>query len=259
MSIYNLFKSWEALAPQEAMLVGSELTMVLLRIPEENSLAPYSCLHAKRTPEVAPYELNYFSKAIAMAWLTQCIEARGWGWSTGVYVGNHSSSGSSVWIDADTRVDIDGDRPVCALESLLTAYITAIACQRKISSSQDTAWVDYAGSPCKVLGVFPFGTKDVNDTAFCVEGNFSLEEDPNKIFPLLSWEDGYLEAQHLHLSEGYLAPRVFFSNHIGNIAASPESFLGLVGNQTYGTKCIQHDEEADPVDVGLLRFAEVIL
>jgi hypothetical protein len=30
MSIYNLCKSWEALAPQEAILVGGELTEVVL-------------------------------------------------------------------------------------------------------------------------------------------------------------------------------------------------------------------------------------
>jgi hypothetical protein len=187
VSIENLCKSWDALAPQEVMLIANKFGKLL--IPTKNNLSPHSLF---RFQEDSGPKLSPLSKAISMAWLTQCIEARGWGWSTGVYVGNHSSSGSSVWIDADTRVDIDGDRPVCALESLLTAYITAIACQRKIKSSQDTAWIDYAGSPCKVLGVLSFGTRDVDDTDFCVEGNFSLEEDPSKIFPLLSWGDGYL-------------------------------------------------------------------
>jgi hypothetical protein len=122
MSIENLCKSWGALAPQEVMLIANKFVKLL--IPTKNNLSPHSLF---RFQEDSGPKLSPLSKAIAMAWLTQCIEARGWGWNTGVYVGNHFSSGSSAWVNAETRVDIDGDRPVCALESLLTAYITAIA------------------------------------------------------------------------------------------------------------------------------------
>lgn len=174
------------------------------------------------------------------------IEARGWGWDVGCYFGNRNiSSGAIIWTAPDKKIEIDGALKLSPLESLLIAYLTALAAQRSITPGQ---WQHFKGGAVDVFGSAFWSVALFRDENYVsgsldaeIIGEFIIEENPEISVNL------YRKNQNMfYISKNVCdcKDRVFYSRDGKQWARKIECFLGLVSSEL-------------PEHEGKLRFVEV--
>ena len=224
----NLLKTWNLLAPEEIWPWNDD--------DEFLYTSPIAFYKADGDCEVKRWELQ--------GYLQQCIEAREWGLK--LSIPDKTRIGE---FDAEIQIGTSyfyAQSPTNLCEALLTAYITAIASQRSITSGK---WRHFKGGKYQVVNVAhwkPFESNSDFDalmTPYIFESTLSM----GICLDLHFWLCGSMkEPPNYYTSSDNLnyGAIVFYKGIPKKWARKPEDFLGLVGSE--------HPEQA-----GLLRFVEV--
>jgi hypothetical protein len=221
----NLYKTWEILAPDE-IRNQNNTEYVLLKTKDWEIYTELESFYLEFQDEA-------ISQDLLLGYIQRCIEARQWSW---MIVSEHD--GCTVEFDATVLVGEDEylvKAKTIAQDTLLTAYLTALAAQRPITKGQ---WQHFKGGEMDVLGAANNG---ICGEDHLMVGVFTCEEKQSHWLELQRRPDGTL----YYLSRaGVSGSRVFYSHNGKNWSRPVDSFLGLVGAE-------------HPESEGLLRFVEV--
>jgi hypothetical protein len=222
--IKNLLNTWEILAPDEVRCDEHGLVWLKDRYSASMHIEPMS------DGSLLPFE-----RFILQGYLQQCIEARGWQ----LFLVN-TKSYSSIEIQVESIRYKSGDLKASKklIQTLLTAYLTALAAQRPITAGQ---WRHFKGDVVDVRAVASWTTHPLFD--FCVSDHSKEESPEEKITLHLAIDDIKSQTWGYHAFKDY-GDRVFYRHDDKNWARKIENFLGLV-------------DAKNPDHEGLLRFVEV--
>jgi hypothetical protein len=221
----NLYKTWGQLAPDEVILDQWGVVWMQDRYSASVRIEPIE------DGSLLPYE-----KFILQGYIQQCIHDRGWYFFL---------EQLPDYCKADVRTKLEDQPHQCGKyknachEVLLTAYLTALAAQRPVTTG---VWQHFKGDEMEVIGKVGIGS--ILSPAFSMyssdSDDFSLESDPSVKLRLFMHPVEPLRYCNV-FHEAYYSDLVFYSHNSQGWARRPDSFLGLVGPEY-------------PEQEGLLRF-----
>lgn len=213
----NLFDTWGLLAPDE--LAVKENGQYDLRKTEEWDIYP----------ETLEIYSSFFDEAetldMLQGYIQRCIEAR-----KGVLSTKLGDGQVDILLYIPPSHDSVGTHGTKIYETLLTAYLTALAAQR---SPNPGAWQHFKGDTVEVVGCAKWAGFSHIPAVGCF---YNLEESPSLL--IAHGIEGVYYA-----TEDY-GDRVFYEHASKQWTRKTEDFLGLVGSE-------------HPENEGKLRFVEV--
>lgn len=226
----NLLKTWQIIAPDE-------ITMPSPGVYDLGKTVDWDIYADCETLCIEFKDDSRFQDTL-QGYIQRCLKARGWAYKVGF---DNNSSDFYAFVHA-IPYSITADS---IHQSLLTAYLTALAAQRTITHGK---WQHFKGDVVDVVNYGPWeGLGITGGVLLHAEAtSFDLEESPDvKVF-LHEYDDGscdyspFVEGQF----ERDYGDRVFYFHDGNRWARKTEDFLGLVGPE-------------HPDSEGLLRFVEV--
>jgi hypothetical protein len=230
----NLLKTWETLAPDEVTFDYEDTCLRLNKNTKRFGLCAIDT-----SSDLLPYE-----QGTLQGYIQRCIEDRGWQ----LFLVN-TKSYSSIEIQVESTRYKSGDLKASKelIQTLLTAYLTALAAQRPVTAGP---WRHFKGDELLVDGAAKWASGQYdhgyyvplpNAYSALFIGEYTIEEEPQKSLKLYRQGDLLF---YIAESPCDFADRVFYIEPNGKRwARKSEVFLGLVGQNQ------EHE--------GLLRFVEV--
>jgi hypothetical protein len=207
----NLYKTWGQLAPDEATFWDNEEAVTL----KKNQPPCHTWVTTKPSLDEQDALGGYIKR---------CIISRGWWFEL-----KHSNG----YFSADIRTKFEDHEFMCGSRGidfyylLLTAYLTALAAQRPVTTG---VWQHFKGDEVEVIGkvglgsiLYPAWRMYLSDS-----DDFSLESDPSEKLRLFVHPVEPLRYCNV-FHEMYYGDLVFYSHEGQGWARNPDSFLGLVG------------------------------
>jgi hypothetical protein len=220
MMIKNLLKTWQILAPNEVKYVND--TLYLLNSIEEG----IACIGQGLLPHEQDALQGYIQRG---------IQDRGWWWKCSKQV---MYSATIFLIEEEDMVKHGAESSL--VETLLTAYLTALAAQRPITQGQ---WQHFKGDVVKVKSTATWTTHKIHSDF--LGNSAAIEELPDeKIQVHLSIDDADYQRWGYRASKDYGERVIYIERNGKRWARKTEDFLGLV-------------DAKHPEHEGLLRFMEV--
>jgi hypothetical protein len=227
MMLKNLLKTWEKLAPDEV-----DIERGYFRLRRMN---PVYCFYWESF-------LTEMSASFLQCYIQRCIQDRGWVSSLRIFPDGHATG--RVWVDDEDETDYTKSLKV-PVNALLTAYLTALAAQRPITTEY---WQHFKPETpvCEFTCIAHWGGIESDPyPSMSHLGYFTLEENPSMKVRLAEVITSVKTGYCIYIADQDYGDRVFY--HYGGDqfwARLVENFLGLV-------------DAKHPEHEGLLRFVEV--